>query len=54
MSLSVFLHKLCQPDEIFVGKTIVYLSEELGKAPGFAHKHYTKLERLDRDKQFSL
>ncbi len=29
-------------------------SSTLGYAPGLAHKHYTRLERLARDKQCSL
>ncbi len=48
------------PSLLFVDKVITYLIEEplrcssLEKAPGLAHKHQTKLERLAKNKHSSL
>jgi hypothetical protein len=49
-----------QPSVMFVSKTGSYPSEvpfkcsTLGLAPGLTHKHYTRLEKLARDKHSSL
>ncbi len=52
--------KLFQPSLMFAGKAGAYTSEvpfrcsTLGWAPGFTHKHQTRLERLAKDKHSSL
>jgi hypothetical protein len=54
------LCKLCRDSVVFVGKAGVYQSETPfrsstpGKAPGLAHKQWTRLERLARSKHSSL
>jgi hypothetical protein len=45
---------------MYVGQAVTYPSEALFRfftlwqAPGLAHKHYIRMERLDRDKHSSL
>ncbi len=52
--------KLFQLSVMIVGKAGAYLAEALfrcstlGYAPGLTHKHYTRLERLNRNKHSSL
>ncbi len=52
--------KPLQPSLMFAGKARAYGSEAsfrcstLGQPPGLTHQHYTKLERLAKDKHSSL
>jgi hypothetical protein len=39
---------------MFEGKAVAYPREALGQAPGLTHKHYTRLERLAKDKHSSI
>jgi hypothetical protein len=52
--------KLFQPNLMFVAKAVAYLSEApfrcstLGQVPAFTNKHWTRQEKLTRDKRSGL